>query len=261
MSMAAAALATFSAAIAHAQSGTIIYVDADSSNTVQALPIAAGDTGSYPVSAGLGAALPSMATGGDAGVNQWWFRPGFGLSSSISGGPTPATWSQPTPNGTVLEASGPSGPENVPRLATTVTGLPAGSYEVFAFYWDQRGLSDWGIRASLQDTAGILLYFGSGLPGEMPTSTPSGEVTTDSASRFLLRASLGLTAPESTSITVYIDDLPGAAANGFQRTWYDGIGYRLVPEPTSGMLAVCGAVVARRRPTRRRFDSGSPSGA
>jgi hypothetical protein len=253
--MAAAALTSLAPASAHAAIGPILYVDADSSNTVQGQAVAMGDTGSYPVSAGLGAALPSTTTGGDVGVNQWWFRPAFGLSPSISGGPAPATWSQPTPNGTILEASGPSGAENAPRLATTVTGLRAGSYEVFAFYWDQRGLSDWGIRASLQDAAGPLPYFGSGLPGEMPASAPSVEVAADNAGRFLLRASIGFTAPESTSITVYIDDRPGAAANGIQRTWYDGIGYRLVPEPSSAVLAACGALVAgafRRRCSPRR---------
>jgi hypothetical protein len=219
------AITLFHAANARAQ---ITYVDATSSNTVQAAVVDNGN-GTAPVSLGVGAALPSVTTGGDPGVNQWWLRP-FGLSASATTVPT-GTYTHPV-GSTLFEVSGNPGPENGPRLATTVSGLPAANYEVFVFYWDVRGAGNWGIRASLTDSADQLPYFGSGLPGELAVDGPSVEVMADNASRWLMRASLGVTGPGATSITAYVDDRPAAAGSGNnQRTWYDGIGYRLFFPP------------------------------
>jgi hypothetical protein len=76
------------------------------------------------------------------------------------------------------------------------------------------------------------------------------------SSRFLWDANLGLAVADSNGeARVFIDDYVltgGAPPAGPQtvnnRTWYDGVGYELVPEPsTATMLLVTGIALAARR--------------
>ena len=151
--------------------------------------------------------------------------------------------------------------DNAQRLVTT-TGLASGTYNVYAYFWSDNS-NMWRIRADLADTS----------PGDLPLYMPGGAGVTQfytgadatvlsdtlapnpfttpvmiaEGNRRLYQASLGQVT--GTSISVYIDDGPATVFN--ERTWYDGIGYELIPEPASlSLLVMAGigiAMSARRR--------------
>jgi hypothetical protein len=118
-----------------------------------------------------------------------------------------------------------------------VGGLSLGTYDVYVYYWSDQSSSPWRIRAGLEDTVDPLALFitGSGTP------TPI-QVGTDTSGRKLWQASLGQVT--GTSISVFVEDAP--AANGNNRTWYDGIGYE-VPEPATMVILSLGALLIRRK--------------
>jgi hypothetical protein len=93
------------------------------------------------------------------------------------------------------------------------------------------------------------------------TTTQSGKTVIVESSRFLWQANLGTAVADlSGEARVYVDDYVlsgGAPPNGPQhvnnRTWYDGVGYELIPEPSSAlMLVIAGiAIIARRKNCHR----------
>jgi hypothetical protein len=73
--------------------------------------------------------------------------------------------------------------------------------------------------------------------------------------RIMLRADLGLaSATSSGEIRVWIDDFANTTAGN--RTWYDGVGYALVPEPSALVLASLLVLTMWGRP---RHDTPSRS--
>lgn len=212
----------------------IVYVDATDG--------ALGNTAIAPsAGGGVFTPLPAQGPGGDG----LWDVRAFGNGATIY---------QNAQSGNV---------DNAQRLATSVTGLPAATYNVFAYFWSDT--SSWRMGASLTDPAGALPLYqfnpntaglvqhytgadGTVLSSSLGPNPFTTAVTIAEGNRRLLQIPLGTVT--GTSFTAYIDDDP-AQPDQNARTWYDGVGYEVVPEPMSGvLLALCvpfGAMARRRR--------------
>lgn len=193
----------------------IIYVDAvENGNTIQA----------------DGGAMVTTTDG--SGIDGIWRARAFGNDA------------------TIFEANGgfDADTEDTPRLKTTISGLPLDTYNVFAYFWSDG--SSWRLGASLTDEAGELpVFVGGGAPSGSPLPTAAlaedfGTVPLLSeGNRTLWQVSLGTAT--GTSIDVFIDNdalVDRTTGNSFDyRTWYDGVGYSVVPEPTTAALFGLGA--------------------
>jgi hypothetical protein len=63
--------------------------------------------------------------------------------------------------------------------------------------------------------------------------------------RLMVQSSLGTAvADASGEITVYVDSNGGSSST---RTWYDGVGYEAVPEPSAALLLGLGGLALLRR--------------
>jgi len=194
-----------------------------------------------PLGGNSSPAVYNVNSGSD---DLWRFRPGLANK------------------GTVYEAGGTYGdtsnPENCLRLLTVVS-VPANpnglGYDVFAYFWTDG--SAWCIRASTTNSAGELpLFVANPLQG---TPSPTQAVATDfdstvlvaEGNRTMWQASLGTVGfgvtTGNVTIKAYIDDSAAHMTHN-QRTWYDGIGYRAVPEPaTIALLGMGGLALLRKR--------------
>lgn len=175
---------------------------------------------------------PLTADQGTAGDGVWARRSGFA-------------------NGATIYQNAASGAtDNAHRLKTTVSGLAPGTYDVYAFYWSDS--SNWRMQASLTDnpggdlplyifqplTPGVVQHYtgadasvGSATLANNPFAT---NVLVAEGNRRMLQIPLGQVT--GTSFSVYVDD-SSIQADQNERTWYDGVGYSFVPEPSS--LALC----------------------
>lgn len=134
--------------------------------------------------------------------------------------------------GSVLQGNG-----SVNLLTTTTSGLDqTQTYEVYAFFWDATGGGLWNIQAGLESDSlrdidpsspdVFLVDAASQIPGS--EHEISGLDVVDDfedfidGNRQLYAAKLGLSSG-SDSISVFVDHDTASS----QRTWYDGIGYRI----------------------------------
>jgi hypothetical protein len=147
----------------------------------------------------------------------------------------------PAGAGTIYEAGGQYGdannPEDCPRLVTTVSGLPEGTYKVYVYFWSDD--SSWRIRADLKGKDAQLPLFDSravgqetapiGEPAAVPAKAEDFKAAPllSEANRTLWQAYLGEV--KGTTITVFVDDDPAHMTHNL-RTWYDGIGYQAVTQ-------------------------------
>lgn len=149
----------------------------------------------------------------------------------------------PAGAGTVYEAGGQHGdantnnPEDCPRLVTTVSGLPEGTYKVYVYFWSDD--SSWRIRADLKGKdAQLPLFYSRAIAQETaPTGAPPAIIAKaddfktalllSEGNRTLWQAYLGEV--KGTTITVFVDDDPAHKTHNC-RTWYDGIGYQAVTQ-------------------------------
>jgi hypothetical protein len=169
------------------QLGLVNYVDATAANTIRA----------------DGSVLTLTGPSPNAGANDgsWHQRTGAGNG------------------GNVLSADE-SGSESLPTLKTSATGMDAGTYDVFAFFWTDVN-QDWQIQAGL-DEANLMLFR---MRGSQQASEDdfAAALVVDEGSRSLYRAYLGRVGLSAgQSIDVFVDDSTG---NGTTSVWYDGIGY------------------------------------
>ncbi|MFA5251849.1 MAG: hypothetical protein WC454_04615 [Phycisphaerae bacterium] len=190
----------------------ITYVDAND-----------GDAGNTKLAAG-GVFKPTTE---NSGIDFLW-RLRTGLSNPVG-------------SGTVYEAGGTfsetDDTEDCPRLATTVSGLPEGTYKVYVYFWSDE--NSWRIRADLKGKdAQLPLFCSKAADGDAaPIGAPAAALAKaeefkaapvlKEQNRTLWQAYLGEV--KGTTITVFVDDDPAHKTHN-KRTWYDGIGYQAVTQ-------------------------------
>lgn len=237
----AAALTACLGAGLHADAATITYVDAVEGASGNTFATASGDLTDT-----------SWVGGNTSGIlnDQWSKRP-FGNGGTIFQG-------RYNDDGAVF-----------PELTTQITGLSDGLYDVWVFFWSSTDVTSgvpsqtWNIAGGL--TSGDLTTYSFNGAGDTSSTvaastldfddtvvTQEGSLNNDGVSglRILYGVNLGeATVSGGSTIDVFIDNLTGEGAGGTDRTWYDGVGYQVVPEPGSGAMALIGlgAMAMRRR--------------
>ncbi len=181
----------------------ITYVDATTSNTIR--------VDSSP--------FAPTASGNIYNDSNWSLRTGLANGSNI------------------FEAGG---GEAVPMLKQTITGMAAGYYDVYAFFWVANNVN-WQINAGL---SAATTNFGSVGTNTTPATVTSLASTATyssgavpsvfvEADRTMIRAKLGqANVTEDGLIEVFVTS--GAVVNANptnSRTWFDGIGFGLYEPP------------------------------
>lgn len=179
----------------------------------------------------------------------------FGVNATTStaqGSTTDGLWharQRTTQNGGEVWEGGATH-EVVPDLITTLT-LPAGTYELYGLAWlHNTALYDANFRVGAEgpftsfDTLNNLNGIQTTANGSEFANPP---VLTRDAGFSLYLCPLGQYTV-SGSVAIYVNSEVTASAEG--RTWYDGVGYALVPEPGAcALLGLGGAIMLlwRRR--------------
>lgn len=192
------------------------YIDATATNTTRA--------DGTPL-------VTTSGTGQGPADGQWQTRLGFGNG------------------GTVYTADEVSA-EDAPALRTTVTGLAAGTYDVWAFFWSDKDEA-WQVQAGLSTAS--LSFIEKQAAAHVALGDLSGADVSESGDLLLYRVYLGRAFVGATgSLFAIIDD--GLGANGQSRTWYDGIGYAQVAVPEPALLTATLALMAGLGARRRRLQ-------
>lgn len=161
--------------------------------------------------------------------------------------------------GTIFQALPNGAATDIPELTTTLS-LADGTYGIWVFYWDQvtNDTQNWSIATGL--TSGSLTTYSS--PGEPAitgatttgvsnaadlTFTSSIQVESTDGNRQLFGVYLGeVSVSGGSDINIYVDMLIDGSSTA-SRTWYDGVGYELIPEPTVALLGGLGLLALLRR--------------
>lgn len=223
--------------------GAITYIDAAEGASGNTFPTGAAD----PTDAGW---LNTSTTGGS---DDWVSRTAIGGANGVD-----ETYFQAVED---ADVAGPS--DDIPELTTQITGLADGVYDIWVFFSDQvtSDTQNWYITAGL--TSGSLTSYSA--PGE-PVITGTTKVGVSNAADLTFTSSVALdsggvtparnmfganvgqaTVVGGSTVDVFIDaEVPGTTSN--HRVFYDGVGYELVPEPSSlALLGLGGLLLARRR--------------
>lgn len=219
-----------------AQSQIITYVDA----------IADGGVGTVNTTETGGAALATWysGSGSSASLDNQWARRTSGATTFGNGANDILQYHDPNVN-------------SAPELRTTITGLSVGvTYDLYAFFWDADGGQTWTLDAGT--TSGALTTFSADVDTVAGTTnavaastlTYSSAIATASDNRILYTASIGqVTIGAGGTVDIFIDNTLSDNTDS-QRSWYDGVGYAAVPEPSTVALLVMGTAgvcLLRRR--------------
>jgi hypothetical protein len=163
-------------------------------------------------------------------------------------------------SGNVFE-SGVGDGEDAPEIFTTLSGLDANSnYRVYVHFWDGSGSDpDWNVRAGF--ASGSTTIFANPADAADIGATDaalasdllydSAPTTFQEADRTMYAGLVGIgPADGNGNLVVYIDDLPSTIGVN-QRSWYDGVSYELIPEPSSLVLLLTAALAGLIRANRR----------
>jgi hypothetical protein len=128
-------------------------------------------------------------------------------------------------NGGATLASNETGPEDAPCIRTEVGELPAGTYDLFVFFWADPA-EDWRIAAGLSDLELIPLQQDASQHAEADHFLGEVSVVGAEGEVLLYRGYLGrVQAKPGEPLYVFVDDLGGGPS---LQTRYDGIGYARV---------------------------------
>ncbi|MEO0795254.1 MAG: hypothetical protein AAFX93_08840 [Verrucomicrobiota bacterium] len=223
------------APIAAIQAQTVTYVDAIADPLV-------GTTNTVATSGDPLATWYFDAGGTNPTDSLWNRRTGFANSSDV----LQAKTNDPTPG-------------SFQELTTTITGLTPGvQYQVYTFFWDAGNTQQWTLDTGL--TSGNLTLFANGSDGvsgataalDASSLTFSSPPLITEADRTMFAADLGIVAADgSGEINIFVNNST-SVSNNSMRSWYDGVGYAAIPEPSTyalvgGFLALGIAIMARRR--------------
>ncbi|MCH7227095.1 FecR domain-containing protein [Haloferula sp. A504] len=237
----------------HVIEGSVSVKAAGPDKAKEALVLATGDACEVLAGGGFGkielnpgafvTALPDAITFVDADVdwpngNTVLDGPGsFGETTSEMPNSFDGRWSVRTragvSGGSVLTSA--VGEKSEPRLRTSF-GLPkSGRYAIYGYFWNNRwGQGSWDVAFQLgsgramtvytKDNAVNLASFPQAFTGPVPTDDGTGQ--------NLFQAELGVwnTSTDGNVVTVYIDDPVVGAGVLDERTWYDGVGFRRLPD-------------------------------
>lgn len=214
-------------------SAAVTYVDAFTNNTV--LETSGAIVFQPTAGFNVGRANDASPPGSD---NLWGFRD----RSFLNG----------TPAGVFVAA----GTENVTqRLATTIALPSAGIYNISGFFWRNGASGAWDVAFEL-GTSGETIYTGANatdISGNPLLTGMNANQDGGSATIHLFQASLGQwnTAVNGLNVTVFVNDATNPTGVTDGRTWYDGVGYELVPEPSAALLSCLGLLFAIGRRSRK----------
>ena len=195
-----------------------------------------------------GAAGNTYATGGSL-ADTSWINPDTGSSNDQD------QWKKRgfANNGTIFQARHSLNPDEMPELTTEIAGLDDGIYDVWAFFWDAPNANRWTLSTGL--TSGALTTYSFDGPGDtvspVDTATLSftNPILKTEGDRILYGVYLGeQVVSGGSTINVFVDNLVGG--DSANRTWYDGVGYTAIPEPTSlvaGLIGFGGLCIRRRK--------------
>ena len=132
-----------------------------------------------------------------------------------------------------------------PEIKTQITGLSDGTYDVWAFFWDNG--TGWSIYSGFE--SGSLTKYETGDATAVSSLDFTTSVLASESNRTMYGVNLGQsTVSGGSAIEVFIDDLDGGGSGGPDRTWYDGVGYSAIPEASTALLlGLLGAISLIRR--------------
>ncbi|MGB6221303.1 PEP-CTERM sorting domain-containing protein [Haloferula sp.] len=211
------------------------------------------------VDAQKGSSGNTYATGGSLAVTTW------AAGNSTSANDT--QWKERIEGngGNLFEALPNGSSANIPELTTELTGLDDGTYDIWVFFWDQvtNDTQNWTISAGME-TGDLTTYSAPGQPavagattvGVSDASTLSFTNTSPTVFSSQASGNQGMYGVKigqkivsgGSEIEVFIGmELDGSTTDS--RARYDGLGYELIPEPSSVSLIGlgCAAFLMRRR--------------